>query len=67
MRQGEDDVEVVDGQDLLFAFCQPAFPGHVLALGAVAVAAGVIGRCAGCRRCRAHRAAPSCAVRQFSR
>ena len=36
-------MEVVDRQDLLLAFGQPALPGHVLTFGAVAVAAGVIG------------------------
>jgi hypothetical protein len=43
MRQGEDHVEVVDRQDLRLAFGQPALAGHMLAFGAVAVSAGVIG------------------------
>jgi hypothetical protein len=43
MRQGEDDMEVGNRQDLLFSFGQPSLAGHVLAFGAVAVSAGVIG------------------------
>jgi hypothetical protein len=40
--QGKDDMEVGRGQDLCFSFCKPSFPGHVLTLGAVAVATRIV-------------------------
>jgi hypothetical protein len=42
--QGEDDMEVADGQDALGAFGEPSSAGEGLAGGAMAVAAGVIHR-----------------------
>ena len=42
-REGEDDVEILDGQQLGFAGLHPVRGGGGLALGAVAVAAGVVG------------------------
>ena len=42
-RQGEDEVEVDDRQQLLLAGSNPAGFGQGLALGAMAVAAGVVG------------------------
>ena len=41
--QGKDDVEVGHAEQILFAPCQPALACLSLALGAVAVATGVIG------------------------
>jgi hypothetical protein len=41
--QGEDDVEVRNGQDLTPAGGKPALGGHALALGAVAVATRIVG------------------------
>ena len=42
--QGENDVEVVDGQDVLDPPLDPAGLGQALALGAVPIAARVVGR-----------------------
>src|SRR6202040_2567754 len=42
-REGEDDVEIFDGEQLGFPVLDPFGGGGGLALGAVAVAAGVIG------------------------
>jgi hypothetical protein len=39
MRQGEDDMKVTGGQNLPFPLFQPPFAGHMLACGAVAIAA----------------------------
>jgi hypothetical protein len=41
--QGEDNVEIDDRQELLLAGTDPAGAGQRLALGAMAVAAGVVG------------------------
>lgn len=41
--QGEDDVEVLDGQELVEALLQPPLLGQRLALRTVPVAAGVVG------------------------
>jgi hypothetical protein len=43
MRQGEDEMEVLDGQQLRAPGVQPAFFREGLAFGTVAVAAGVVG------------------------
>ena len=43
MRQGKDGMEIGNRQDLGFARLKPSLPGGRLALGAVAVAARVIG------------------------
>ena len=43
MRQGEDDVDVASGQEFAAARLDPAVAGCGLALGAVPVAAGVVG------------------------
>ena len=45
--QGEDDVEVRNGQDLTPTGGEPALGGHALALGAVAVATRVVGEAFG--------------------
>ena len=42
MRQGEDDVEVAGGQDLVFSAFKPAFTRHVLAFGTMAISARMI-------------------------
>ncbi len=42
-RQGEDDVEVADRQEIGLALREPCPRGRALALGAVPVAAGVVG------------------------
>ena len=44
VRDGEDVVEIFDRQHLALALFQPAFLGHGLALGAMAVAAGIVER-----------------------
>ena len=44
MGQGKDQVEVADGQKLGLLLKEPSGFGQGLALGAVAVTAGVIGR-----------------------
>jgi hypothetical protein len=43
MGQGEDDVEVRDAEQVLFASCQPTVTCLRLAFGTVAVATGIIG------------------------
>ena len=43
VREREDHVEVLDGEELAPAGGEPALGGQALALGAVAVAAGVVG------------------------
>ena len=43
MRQGEDEMEVLDGQQLRAAGVEPALFGEGLAFGTVTVAAGVVG------------------------
>jgi hypothetical protein len=40
---GEDDMKVGDRQEFLTSFCQPGFGVLVVAFGASAVAAGVVG------------------------
>jgi hypothetical protein len=40
--QGEDEMEVSDGQQILLAFLEPTFSGEGLAFGAVTVAARVV-------------------------
>ena len=47
MRQREDDVEVFDGEQFGLAGGEPALFGQGLALGAVAVAAGIVGEALG--------------------
>jgi hypothetical protein len=47
MRQREDDVEVLDGKQFGLAGGEPALFGEGLALGAVAVAAGIVGEALG--------------------
>jgi len=42
MRQGEDQMEVLDGEQFRAARVQPAFLGESLTFGTVAVAAGVV-------------------------
>jgi len=42
-RQGEDEVEVADGQEISFAFGEPVPRRRALAFGAVAIATGVVG------------------------
>jgi hypothetical protein len=42
MRQGKDDMKVADRQDLVFSFFKPSFAWHMLAFGAVAIAARMI-------------------------
>ncbi len=42
MRHGKDDVEVAGRQNLVFSFRKPAFTRHMLAFGAMAIAAGMI-------------------------
>ncbi len=42
MREGEDDVEVGNGQQQGLLGCEPFGPGAALALGAVAIATGVV-------------------------
>lgn len=42
MRESEHDVEVGGGEEFGLAFFKPSFPGDVLTLGAVSIAAGVI-------------------------
>ena len=51
VRQREDDVKVRNRQDLAPAGGQPALGGHALALGAMAVAARVVGDPLGAARC----------------
>jgi len=43
LRDGEHDVEVLDGEDLLLAVGEPFGAGQFLALGTVSVPAGVVG------------------------
>ncbi len=43
VRQGEDDMEVADRQELLLASFGPFFSGHLLALGAMSITAGMVG------------------------
>ena len=43
MREGKNEVEVVDWQDLFSSFGNPALSRYVLAFGTVPVSAGVIG------------------------
>jgi hypothetical protein len=42
MGESENDVEVGGGEEFGLAFFKPSFPGDVLALGAVSIAAGMI-------------------------
>jgi hypothetical protein len=42
MGESEHDVEVGGGKEFGLAFFKPSFPGDVLALGAVSIAAGMI-------------------------
>jgi hypothetical protein len=42
MGEGKYDVEVGGGEEFGLAFFKPSFPGDVLTLGAVSIAAGMI-------------------------
>ena len=42
MRQGEDTVEIGDGEDFRFSGFQPSLPRDLLTLGAVTVPAGMV-------------------------
>lgn len=48
--QGKDGMEIGERQKLLFSCLEPSFPGHILACGAVAVSARVIGNPFGATR-----------------
>jgi hypothetical protein len=43
MGQCEDDMKVLERQNLILSFLQPPFAWHVLAFGAMAISAGMIG------------------------
>ena len=47
MGQGEDHVEVLYRQDLSSSFLKPAFTRHVLACGAMPIAAGMVDKAHG--------------------
>lgn len=42
MRQGEDTVEIGDGEEFGFSGFQPSLPGYLLTLGAVSVSTRVV-------------------------
>ena len=44
VRDGEDHMKMMNGQQLLQALLQPPVPGGILALWAMAVPAGIINR-----------------------
>ena len=66
-RQGKDDMEVGHGQQLRGALVQPLGPSRRLALGAVAIAAGVVGDALVATLVTLLQVAPNTAVRQHTR